>query len=179
MSTKSIDRWIGSQVRARRERMGLTLRDLSEETGFGVTALAAFERGSLRVGATRLLALAKALDVGALYFFGDEAARFMANQAQSGTERREHARFAAQGAVEIRAGSLILPASILDISSHGLSVLGLRQHDIGVRVRVEHANFICHGRVVWAAEERGGVCFDFPLPFDIFGSMIKDDQPLI
>lgn len=176
MSTKPIDRWIGAQVRSRRERLGLTLRDLSEETGFGVTALAAFERGTLRVGAAKLLALAKALNVGALYFFGEDAAHFLASQAQSGAERREHTRFAADGAVEIRAGSLILPASIRDISSHGLSALGLRGHDVGVRVRVEHANFICHGRVVWVAEDRGGVRFDFPLPFDIFGSMIRDQS---
>jgi len=178
MSTKPIDRWIGAQVRARRERLGLTLRDLSDETGFGVTALADFERGTLRVGAARLLALAKALDVGALYFFGDDAAEFVASQSKSGAERREHTRFAAQGAVEIRAGALILPANVLDISSHGLSARGLRKEDEGARVRVVHANFICHGRVVWTLEDRGGVRFDFPLPFDIFGSMIRE-QPLM
>src|SRR5690606_16663975 len=64
---------VGSRVRMRRKMLGLSQEKLGEKLGITFQQIQKYEKGTNRVGASRLQAMADALDVPIAYFFPDTA----------------------------------------------------------------------------------------------------------
>jgi transcriptional regulator with XRE-family HTH domain len=67
------DVYVGSRVRMRRKMLGLSQEKLGEKLGITFQQIQKYEKGTNRVGASRLQAMATALDVPVSYFFPDTA----------------------------------------------------------------------------------------------------------
>ena len=67
------DVYVGSRVRMRRKMLGLSQEKLGEKLGITFQQIQKYEKGTNRVGASRLQAMATALDVPVSYFFPDAA----------------------------------------------------------------------------------------------------------
>jgi transcriptional regulator with XRE-family HTH domain len=65
----SIDKYIGSRVRLRRMMLGLTQERLGDAVGVTFQQIQKYEKGTNRIGASRLQAIAKTLTVETSYFF--------------------------------------------------------------------------------------------------------------
>jgi transcriptional regulator with XRE-family HTH domain len=65
------DVYVGSRVRMRRKMLGLSQEKLGEKLGITFQQIQKYEKGTNRVGASRLQAMAGALDVPVSYFFPD------------------------------------------------------------------------------------------------------------
>ena len=68
-SPNSIDRHIGSRMRARRTMLGMSQEKLAEALGLTFQQVQKYEKGVNRVGAARLLRIANILDVSIDFFF--------------------------------------------------------------------------------------------------------------
>ncbi|WP_132277866.1 helix-turn-helix transcriptional regulator [Neorhizobium sp. JUb45] len=68
-SLNTIDVHVGSQIRLRRKSMHLTQAGLASQIGITFQQLQKYEKGVNRVGASRLVAIATALDVNVASFF--------------------------------------------------------------------------------------------------------------
>jgi transcriptional regulator with XRE-family HTH domain len=68
------DIYVGSRVRMRRKMLGLSQEKLGEQLGITFQQIQKYEKGTNRVGASRLQAMSKALDVPVSFFFPDNAA---------------------------------------------------------------------------------------------------------
>ena len=66
-----VDVHVGERVRLRRKLLGMTQTDLGDAIGLTSWHVQKNERGAYRIGASRLLALARVLDVSIEYFFED------------------------------------------------------------------------------------------------------------
>ena len=66
-----IDEHVGSRIRTRRTLLGLSQEKLGEALGLTFQQLQKYERGSNRVGASRLYHISKILDVPVSYFYED------------------------------------------------------------------------------------------------------------
>ncbi len=66
-----VDVHVGEQVRLRRKLLGMTQTDLGDALGLSFQQMQKNERGVNRIGASRLLAIARVLDVSIDYFFED------------------------------------------------------------------------------------------------------------
>lgn len=64
-----IDIYVGRRLRARRRLLGLTQEKLAQAVNIRFQQIQKYESGANRVSASRLWALAKALDVSVGYFF--------------------------------------------------------------------------------------------------------------
>ena len=62
---------VGTRVRVRRKALGLSQGKLGEELGITFQQVQKYEKGTNRIGASRLLAIAGALGVPVSYFFPD------------------------------------------------------------------------------------------------------------
>jgi transcriptional regulator with XRE-family HTH domain len=62
---------VGTRVRVRRKALGLSQGKLGEELGITFQQVQKYEKGTNRIGASRLLAIAEALGVPVSYFFPD------------------------------------------------------------------------------------------------------------
>lgn len=72
MATKSateVDKQVGARIRARREAMKVSQEKLGEALGITFQQIQKYEKGTNRVGASRLAQIAKTLDVPVSYFF--------------------------------------------------------------------------------------------------------------
>lgn len=67
------DVYVGSRVRLRRKMLGLSQEKLGDKLGITFQQIQKYEKGTNRVGASRLQAMANALDVPISYFFPDSA----------------------------------------------------------------------------------------------------------
>ncbi len=67
----AIDGHVGSRVRTRRTLLGLSQEKLGEALGISFQQLQKYERGSNRIGASRLYQISKVLDVPVSYFYED------------------------------------------------------------------------------------------------------------
>ena len=65
---------VGSKMRMRRKMMGLSQEKLGDLLGITFQQIQKYEKGTNRVGASRLQAMAKALDVPISFFFPDQDA---------------------------------------------------------------------------------------------------------
>ena len=68
------DIYVGSRVRMRRKMLGLSQEKLGEKLGITFQQIQKYEKGTNRVGASRLQAMAGALEVPVSYFFPDATA---------------------------------------------------------------------------------------------------------
>ena len=66
-----VDVHVGERVRLRRKLLGMTQTDLGDAIGLTFQHVQKNERGVYRIGASRLLAIARVLDVSIDYFFED------------------------------------------------------------------------------------------------------------
>jgi transcriptional regulator with XRE-family HTH domain len=66
---------IGKRIRAQRLLVGVTQRTLASAVGIAWQQVHKYERGISRIGASRLAAIADALDAPISYFFGDVLAQ--------------------------------------------------------------------------------------------------------
>jgi transcriptional regulator with XRE-family HTH domain len=65
------DVFVGSKVRMRRKMLGLSQEKLGERLGITFQQIQKYEKGTNRVGASRLQAMAQALEVPVSFFFPD------------------------------------------------------------------------------------------------------------
>lgn len=63
------DVYVGSRVRLRRKMLGLSQEKLGDKLGITFQQIQKYEKGTNRVGASRLEAMSTALDVPVSYFF--------------------------------------------------------------------------------------------------------------
>ena len=77
------DVYVGSRVRMRRKMLGLSQEKLGEKLGITFQQIQKYEKGTNRVGASRLQAMATALEVPVAYFFPDDVG------SQAGTGMQE------------------------------------------------------------------------------------------
>ncbi len=68
-----IDLAVGRRIRERRLLLGLSQTAVAERIGISFQALQKYERGHIRVSASRLAALAEVLQVSVAYFFDSAA----------------------------------------------------------------------------------------------------------
>jgi transcriptional regulator with XRE-family HTH domain len=68
-----VDTAIGTKVRLRRAELGITQTQLANAIGVTFQQVQKYERGTDRIGASRLAAVAAALDVPVSYFFDESA----------------------------------------------------------------------------------------------------------
>lgn len=66
---KPVDQHVGSRVRLRRQLLGMSQEALGERIGVSFQQVQKYERGTNRVGASRLVKIADALEVTPSYFF--------------------------------------------------------------------------------------------------------------
>ena len=66
-----IDKHVGSRVRTRRTLLGLNQSQLGKACGIAFQQIQKYERGSNRIGASRLYQISKVLDVPVSYFYED------------------------------------------------------------------------------------------------------------
>lgn len=64
-----VDVHVGQRVRARRKMLGLSQTQLGKELGVTFQQVQKYERGTNRIGSSRLFRLSSALDVPVSYFF--------------------------------------------------------------------------------------------------------------
>ncbi len=66
-----VDVHVGARVQQRRVLLGLTQTDLGDAAGLSYQQVQKYERGTNRIGASRLCELSRVLDVSIEYFFED------------------------------------------------------------------------------------------------------------
>ena len=69
---KQVDAHVGVKIRDRRKELGLSQTALGNKVGVTFQQMQKYEQGVNRVGASRLAALAKALEVPVAYFFPED-----------------------------------------------------------------------------------------------------------
>ena len=82
---------VGSRVRVRRLELGLSQTALANELGVTFQQVQKYEKGTNRIGASRLHAMARVLGVPVTYFFPDRRAAGH-GQADGGPEPPQHSR---------------------------------------------------------------------------------------
>jgi len=81
------DVYVGSRLRLRRTLMGMSQEKLGEAINLTFQQVQKYERGANRIGASRLLDLARVLDVPVSYFF-DEIAPAGADPAETAQDAK-------------------------------------------------------------------------------------------
>lgn len=79
------DVYVGSRVRMRRKMMGLSQEKLGDKLGITFQQIQKYEKGTNRVGASRLQAMAGALEVPISYFFPDSQAGSTSGMREDGS----------------------------------------------------------------------------------------------
>jgi transcriptional regulator with XRE-family HTH domain len=69
-----IDIYVGGRVRMRRKILGLSQERLGSKLGITFQQIQKYEKGTNRIGASRMHAMADALEVPVAYFFPDKSA---------------------------------------------------------------------------------------------------------
>jgi transcriptional regulator with XRE-family HTH domain len=69
---KEVDAHVGLKIRERRKELGLSQTALAEKVGVTFQQVQKYERGVNRVGASRLAAVAKVLEIPIAYFFPED-----------------------------------------------------------------------------------------------------------
>jgi transcriptional regulator with XRE-family HTH domain len=74
----SVDVHVGARVRSRRMAVGLTQDTLAKAVGITFQQIQKYEKGANRVGASRLQAIARILEMPVSYFFADASGQLSA-----------------------------------------------------------------------------------------------------
>ncbi|TPE50212.1 helix-turn-helix domain-containing protein [Amaricoccus solimangrovi] len=108
-----IDKHVGSRMRARRERLGISQGRLGRQLGLTFSQIQKYEKGANRIGAGRLYHIAAYLDVPLTFFFeGLGGAPTGAAPLARDTEADLLMAFRAIGGEETRASVLALVRSL-------------------------------------------------------------------
>lgn len=78
------DIYVGSRIRMRRKMLGLSQEKLGEKLGITFQQIQKYEKGTNRVGASRLQAMSDALEVPVAYFFPDAASTAQGGMKEEG-----------------------------------------------------------------------------------------------
>ena len=78
------DIWVGARARVRRLELGLSQSEVGHRLGITFQQIQKYEKGTNRIGASRLQALAGILEVPVGYFFPDPAPETIESSASSG-----------------------------------------------------------------------------------------------
>lgn len=88
MNVEEIDKYVGNRLKARRDFLGISLRELSAKVNIVYQQIQKYEAGKSRIGASMLYKLARILDVEISYFFdGCEKSERNDNNLGSSTTR--------------------------------------------------------------------------------------------
>jgi transcriptional regulator with XRE-family HTH domain len=72
-SPGTVDLYVGSRVKMRRRLIGMSQEKLAEQIGVAFQQVQKYEKGTNRIGASRLMRIAEVLSVPPAYFFQQEA----------------------------------------------------------------------------------------------------------
>ena len=75
---------VGSRVRMRRKMLGMSQEKLGEQLGITFQQIQKYEKGTNRIGASRLQRISEILDVPVSYFFPDQASDASPGMAEEG-----------------------------------------------------------------------------------------------
>jgi transcriptional regulator with XRE-family HTH domain len=78
------DIYVGSRVRMRRKMMGMSQEKLGEGLGITFQQIQKYEKGTNRIGASRLQKIAEILEVPVSYFFPDQSSDVAMGLAEEG-----------------------------------------------------------------------------------------------
>ena len=78
------DIYVGSRVRMRRKMMGMSQEKLGERLGITFQQIQKYEKGTNRIGASRLQKIAEILEVPVSYFFPDPSSEGATGTAEDG-----------------------------------------------------------------------------------------------
>ena len=88
MASHAVDVHVGARVRQRRTLLGMSQTKLAEAVGLTFQQIQKYERGSNRMGSSRLFEFTKVLDVPVSYFFDEMPANALASRPTSGRGRK-------------------------------------------------------------------------------------------
>ena len=112
-----VDVHVGARMRQRRTLLGMSQEKLGTAVGLTFQQIQKYERGSNRIGSSRLYEFAKVLDVPVSYFFDEMpsnalSGRPMSGRGRKGVRRGRHAVRAGEGSADqardARAGARLL-----------------------------------------------------------------------
>lgn len=72
-SPGTVDHYVGARVKMRRRLIGMSQERLAEQIGVAFQQVQKYEKGTNRIGASRLMKIAEVLGVSPAYFFEQEA----------------------------------------------------------------------------------------------------------
>ncbi|MFO1158482.1 MAG: helix-turn-helix transcriptional regulator [Reyranellaceae bacterium] len=84
----TVDVHVGARLRQRRTLLGMSQTKVAEAVGLTFQQVQKYERGSNRIGSSRLFEFAKVLDVPVSYFFDEMPANALAGRPMSGRGRK-------------------------------------------------------------------------------------------
>lgn len=71
-SPGTVDHYVGARVKMRRRQVGMSQEKLAEQIGVAFQQVQKYEKGTNRIGASRLMKIAEVLGVPPAYFFQQE-----------------------------------------------------------------------------------------------------------
>ena len=83
-----VDVHVGARMRQRRTLLGMSQEKLGTAVGLTFQQIQKYERGSNRIGSSRLFEFAKVLDVPVSYFFDEMPSNALAGRPMSGRGRK-------------------------------------------------------------------------------------------
>lgn len=72
-SPGTVDQYVGARVKMRRRLIGMSQEKLAEQIGVAFQQVQKYEKGTNRIGASRLMRIAEVLGVSPAFFFEQEA----------------------------------------------------------------------------------------------------------
>jgi transcriptional regulator with XRE-family HTH domain len=84
----TVDIHVGARLRQRRSLLGMSQTKVGEAVGLTFQQIQKYERGSNRVGSSRLFEFAKVLDVPVSYFFDEMPANALSGRPMAGRGRK-------------------------------------------------------------------------------------------
>ena len=83
-----VDLYVGARLRIRRKVMGLSQTQVADALGITFQQIQKYERGSNRIGSSRLFEFAKVLDVPVSYFFEEMPSNALSGRPMSGRGKK-------------------------------------------------------------------------------------------
>src|SRR6266436_1283320 len=83
-----VDVHVGARMRQRRSLLGMSQTNLGTAVGLTFQQIQKYERGSNRIGSSRLFEFSKVLDVPVSYFFDEMASNALSGRPMSGRGRK-------------------------------------------------------------------------------------------
>ena len=118
-----VDVHVGGRLRLRRTLLGMSQEKLGEAIGLTFQQVQKYERGTNRIGCSRLFDLSRVLDVPVGYFFdemSDDTAKRSPAKRQGGWSDRDQAKFEHQRDPMVKRETLELVRAYYKIEDEGL-----------------------------------------------------------